>query len=203
MAEETAAAPSQLDSSNTSDEAQGNTAVKAQSETTAKLSESAGLSPLCDCEIDDPFRPRWSEFEDPTERSCAHIVDMLGAAGHYIHVNGGGRSGRQPLLCALLKHEGQMSQRDLMCKFDLKAGSLSEVLSKLEKDGLIERTRDEADRRQLNVALTAEGKELAEAEQGRREKFRAEAFTCITDDERVQLEDMLTRINSHWRSLND
>lgn len=167
------------------------------------LSDSAGLSPLCDLETDDPFRPRWVEFEDPTERSCAHIVDMLGAAGHYIHVNGGGRSGRQPIICTLLKHDGQMSQRDLMRKFDLKAGSLSEILSKLEKDGLIERTRDEADRRQLNVSLTEAGRESAEHEQARRENFRAKAFTCISEEEREQLEDLLSRINTHWRTLND
>lgn len=167
------------------------------------LSESAGLSPLCDLETDDPFRPRWQEFTDPTERSCAHIVDMLGAAGHYIHVNGGGRSGRQPLLCALLKHDGQMSQRELMCKFDLKAGSLSEVLSKLEKDGLIERTRDPQDRRQLIVSLTEAGHAQATTEQERRENFRAKAFTCITDEERAQLEDILVRINHHWRSIDD
>lgn len=153
--------------------------------------------------VDDPFRPRWQEFTDPTERSCAHIVDMLGAAGHYIHVNGGGRSGRQPLLCALLKHDGQLPQRDLMCKFDLKAGSLSEVLSKLEKDGLIERTRDPQDRRQLIVSLTEQGRAQATAEQQRRENFRAQAFTCITPEERVQLEDILTRINHHWRSIDD
>lgn len=161
------------------------------------------LSAPCDCEIDDPFRPRWSEFEDPTERSCAHIVDMLGAAGHYIHVNGGGRSGRKPIICALLKSGGQMSQRELMCKFDLKAGSLSEVLTKLEKEGLIERTRDEADRRQLNVTLTDTGKQVAVTEQMKREKFRAEAFACISSEERNQLEDLLSRINTHWRSLND
>lgn len=154
-------------------------------------------------EADDPFRPRWADFTDPVERSCAHIVDMLGAAGHYIHINGGGRSGRQPLLCALLRNNGQMSQRELMCKFDLKAGSLSEILTKLEKAGLIERVRDEQDRRQLIVKLTELGDKEAKEERLRREKFRREAFTCITDEERIQLEDMLSRINVHWRSLND
>lgn len=154
-------------------------------------------------EADDPFRPRWVDFTNPVERSCAHIVDMLGAAGHYIHVNGGGRSGRQPVLCALLKQGGQMPQRELMCKFDLKAGSLSEVLTKLEKSGLIERTRDEQDRRQLIVKLTELGNKEAQEEQVRREKFRREAFTCISDEERTQLEDILSRINVHWRSLND
>lgn len=167
------------------------------------LSESAGLSPLCDLETDDPFRPRWSEFSDPVERSCAHIVDMLGAAGHYIHVNGGGRSGRKPIICTLLKYGGQMCQRELMSKFDLKAGSLSEVLTKLEKEGLIVRTRDEDDRRRVNVALTKEGMAVAKTEQARREKFREDAFSCISTEEREQLEDLLSRINTHWRTLND
>lgn len=151
----------------------------------------------------DPLRPRWADFEDPEARTCAHIIDLLGACGHYIHVNGGGRSGRKPLLCTLLAHGGQMSQRDLMCKFDLKAGSLSEVLTKLEKAGLIERTRDEADRRQLNVSLTDTGKAEAEAEQLHRQKFHQEAFACLTKDERTQLEEVLNRVINHWRTLDD
>ncbi len=150
---------------------------------------------------DDPFRPRWMDIEDPYERRCAHIVDTLGFCGHYIHMNGGGRSGRAPIICALRKRGGEMPQRELMNMFDLKAGSLSEVLAKVERDGLIERTRDTADRRQLIVRLTAEGEAQADLEQARRERFRANALTCLTADEKVQFEDMLARIKEHWKQL--
>ncbi len=151
--------------------------------------------------VDDPFRPRWMDIEDPYERQCAHIVDTLGFCGHYIHVNGGGRSGRAPIICALRKRGGEMPQRELMNMFDLKAGSLSEVLTKIERDGFIERTRDPQDRRQLIVRLTEQGEVQAGFEQARRERFRANALACLSADEKAQLEDMLARIKEHWKQL--
>lgn len=169
--------------------------------------ESSGFAPCGRIEacprpdVDDPFRPRWMDISDPDERRGAHIVDMLGFCGHYIHVNGGGRSGRAPIICALLKHGDAIPQRELMNMFDLKAGSLSEVLTKIERDGLIERTRDPQDRRQLIVRLTPEGHKQATAEQLDRERFRAEALCCLTDAECEQLEDMLARIKQHWKEI--
>ena len=151
---------------------------------------------------DDPFRPRWMDIADPYERQCAHIVDMLGYCGHYMHVNGGGRSGRAPIICAIAKRGGEMPQRALMNLFDLKAGSLSEVLAKIERDGFIERTRDPQDRRQLIIRLTEAGREQAAFEQARREKFRAEALTCLSKEEKEQLEDMLSRVKEHWKQLD-
>lgn len=150
---------------------------------------------------DDPFRPRWMDIADPCERQCAHIVDMLGFCGHYIHIHGGGRSGRAPIICALLKHGDAMPQRELMNMFDLKAGSLSEVLAKIERDGLIERTRDPQDRRQLIVRLTEEGHAQAALEQQAREEFRAQALTCFSVDERTKFEDMLARVMAHWKEI--
>ena len=96
-----------------------------------------------------------------------------------------------------------MPQRELASRFELKAGSLSEVLAKAEEAGLIERTRDPQDRRQLIVSLTEEGSRQADEDQRAREEFRREAFACLSPAERDQLEDVLVRINQHWRSLDD
>ena len=49
--------------------------------------------------------------------------------------------------------------------FDLKPGSLSEILSKLEMGGIIERSRNPKDRRQLTIRLTEAGWEKARVEQ--------------------------------------
>lgn len=148
-------------------------------------------------------KPRWMDLADPEERRCAHVLDLLGYCGHYMHVHGGGRSGRAPILCALRKHGATMSQRELASRFELKAGSLSEVLTKLEEAGYLTRARDPQDRRQLIVSLTSEGKTKADEDQLDRERFRAEALTCLSPAERKQLEDMLDRIKQHWRSLDD
>ena len=158
----------------------------------------SGETPRPDC-----FRPRWMDLQDPAERRRAHILDSLGFCGHYLHVHGGGRSGRAPILCTLRKRGNMMPQRELMGKFELKAGSLSEVLTKIEKDGLIERTRDPEDRRQLIVKLTPEGQAQADEEQLRRERFRSLAFATLSDEELAQLEDMLVRIKTQWRTIDD
>ena len=169
--------------------------------------QEAGASPHAEESNPGPSPPRmtrsahvgWTS-QTPASAS-AHIVDMLGFCGHYIHIHGGGRSGRAPIICALLKHGDAMPQRELMNMFDLKAGSLSEVLAKIERDGLIERTRDPQDRRQLIVRLTEEGHAQAALEQQAREEFRAQALTCFSVDERTQFEDMLARVVAHWKEI--
>lgn len=59
-----------------------------------------------------------------------------------------------------LLHLGSLTQGQLCGKL-LKSGSnLTTVLDNLERDGLVRRTRDAADRRVQNVTLTAEGERV-------------------------------------------
>ena len=87
--------------------------------------------------------------------------------------------------------------------FDLKPGSLSEILSKLEMGGIIERSRNPKDRRQLTIRLTEAGWEKARAEQAARIRFREQAFSALTHDEREQLAEMLEKIRVTWEELDD
>ena len=103
--------------------------------------------------------------------------------------------------CVRRKNGDSVPQRELMNMFELKAGSLSEVLTKIERDGLIERTLDPQDRRQRIVRLTEEGHAQAMLEQQSRESFRAQALSCFNEDERTQLEDMLARVTAHWKDI--
>jgi len=48
---------------------------------------------------------------------------------------------------AIVRERGGMSQRELLDLLDVRSASLSEVLAKLERNGLIARRRDDADRR--------------------------------------------------------
>ena len=116
------------------------------------------------------------------------LLHGLGFCGHYLHFRNGGMSGRAPIICLIAKRGGQMSQQELGASFELKPGSLSEVLNKMETCGLIERKRNPEDRRQLTVRLTDAGFEQARLEQEGRTKFRAEAFTCLDDAEKGKIE---------------
>ena len=143
-------------------------------------------------------RPR-----DPVAQRAADILDGLGFCGHYMHFHGGGRSGKLPILCTLDRNGGRMSQQELGGCFDIKPGSLSEILSKMEAAGLIERTRDTKDRRQLFVQLTDEGQATAQKAHEARERFRQRAFAALTPEEQEQLIDMLKRIQTTWEELDD
>lgn len=131
------------------------------------------------------------------------ILNNIGYCGHYMHFHGGGVSGKAPIICLLAKHGGKMSQLELSTYFDLKPGSLSEILSKIERKGLIERTRNPEDRRQLLIKLTDEGAQKAALDQEARIRFRERAFSALTYEEQLQLADMLDRIHETWEGLDD
>lgn len=136
--------------------------------------------------------------EAPVERRLLHD---LGYCGHYLHVHSGGRSGKPHILCKLYKNGGEMSQRELGEQFDIKPGSLSEVLAKVEGEGLIERTRDEGDHRQLNVRLTEEGSARACELSAAKKQFEGEAFACLSPEERMELLGLLDRVRTSWEEL--
>ena len=140
--------------------------------------------------------------KDPASQRAAQILKGLGYCGHYMHFHGGGRSGKIPILCMLDRNGGRMSQQELGSRFDIKPGSLSEILSKMEASGLIERTRDPKDRRQLSIQLTSEGRTAAQKAHEAREAFRQQAFTALTVEEQEQLIDMLERIRITWEEID-
>lgn len=89
------------------------------------------------------------------------IMRSFGYFGYYLHQHWGGRNGKQHILVELLAHGNQMTQRDLQEASCITSASLSEVIAKLEAEGLLARERSETDRRQLTVTLTPEGERRA------------------------------------------
>lgn len=144
------------------------------------------------------------EAVNEDDRLAKRILNNLGFCGHYMHFHGGGVSGKAPIICLLAKQPGgEMSQQELGMHFDLKPGSLSEILSKLEANSLIERSRNPKDRRQLTIRLTETGWEKARIDQATRIRFREQAFSALTIDEREELAEMLDKIRVTWEELDD
>jgi DNA-binding MarR family transcriptional regulator len=56
-----------------------------------------------------------------------------------------------------LEQKGELSQRELCDHVDLDRSTIADVVSRMERRGLIERCRDPADARRNNVTLTAQG----------------------------------------------
>ena len=71
-----------------------------------------------------------------------------------------------------------MSQHDILEHACTSSASLSEVLAKLESEGLITRTKSTEDRRLFAVVLTAAGRAKAEEFFADRARFEEDSFAC-------------------------
>lgn len=129
------------------------------------------------------------------------VLHDLGFFGHYLHVHAGGRSGKQHILVRLLQ-DGAVTQRELLDKTCISSAALSEVLSKLEGEGLIQRSKSAADQRTLVVELTDAGHARACELLASRERFEELSLACLDEREQKDLLEMLDRLAEHWQSLD-
>lgn len=97
----------------------------------------------------------------------------------------------QSRVLAILRERGPIPQSELLEILDVRSSSLSEILGKLERHGLIARSRNEEDKRGFVITAT----EQAEARPGDRRGEGADAlFACLDDTERTQLGDILEKL---------
>ena len=84
-----------------------------------------------------------------------------------------GVTSRQVTLLWLIRHHPGMSLRELAAEERISAPALSGHVDRLEKAGLIERVRDDADRRRVGLTLTEEGARLLKRVRARRTSWLA------------------------------
>ena len=134
------------------------------------------------------------------ETTEQRILHLLGYLGHYMYVMRGGLGGKQHVLKTLLL-QGGMTQRELLEQLHTSSASLSEVLGKLEREGLVERGRSMADKRQLEVSLTEAGRDAAAGMVREEKEFEKNSLDVLTKEETVDLLSRLDVIFDHWREL--
>ncbi len=127
------------------------------------------------------------------------ILNLFGFFGHYMFVYRGGLGGKRHVLKTLLAKGGKATQKELLGEIHISSASMCEVLGKLEREGLLERTRSAADKRQLEIDLTARGTELAREMQDEENDFCDQALDFMTPDEKRELLATLDNIFNHWR----
>ncbi|NLC23960.1 MAG: MarR family transcriptional regulator [Oxalobacter sp.] len=95
---------------------------------------------------------------------CTNLMHRAPCGGHgrgngHTHGRGGHRG--QGRIIALLQERDGIGQRELAELLHIRPPSLSELLDKLESNGMIERRQSESDRRMSHVFLTKTGRESA------------------------------------------
>ena len=99
-----------------------------------------------------------------------------------------GVTSRQVTLLWLIRLNPGLSLRELAAEERISAPALSGHVDRLETAGLIERARDEVDRRRVGLTLTAEGDKLLKRVRARRTTWLAERLRGLEDDELDALE---------------
>lgn len=115
-------------------------------------------------------------------RRCVHIL-----------VHRSGISGTRERVLRLLAERGDMSQSDFVYLLELRSASVSELLGKLEAQGLVTRRRSETDRRGVTISLTDAGRAALPAPADPNA-----AFSALTDEERTQLQTLLQKLLTSW-----
>lgn len=106
----------------------------------------------------------------------------------------------------LLYHKGDTPLQQIGDKILLTSGSVTYVVDKLEKRGLIARKSCATDRRVTFGTLTKAGRELMEETFPKHEAFLADLFKDLSVSEKEQLIDQLKRIGlraEHYTPLEN
>ncbi len=91
-----------------------------------------------------------------------------------------------------------MRQQELLRILGIRAGSLSELLRKLENDGYVTRRRSTSDKRDIIVTITEKG-HISALENKLSEKERNKAlFGCLSEEERSTLATILVKLLDTW-----
>ncbi len=100
-------------------------------------------------------------------------------------------SGRH-IMRFLGRHEG-VTQLELANAANIKAPTVSVTLQKMEIDGMVRRETDEHDLRQTRVFLTDKGRAFNEKIKTKINDMDVEAFVDFTEEEQIQLTELLKR----------
>ncbi len=140
----------------------------------------------------------WRETHYQLADTNGKLIINLRDVGHMMRGLYEGRGSQQRVLIVLSEMGGAATQRMLTERLQIQSGSASEVIGKLESAGYIVRTISEADRRNVEVALTEKGREAAEEAKRQREKRHEEMFLCLTETEKEELLVLLEKLSSDW-----
>lgn len=135
------------------------------------------------------------------ERSLEEqVVIRLRRSGHFLHYYMGGRNSGRRVLMHLSDH-GEMPQKTMQELMHVQAGSLSEVIIKLEKEGLLTKARSKQDGRQWLLRLTPAGEALASRVKEAHMAEVAEMLGCFSEPELMQLNMLLEKMLLHWDAV--
>lgn len=125
------------------------------------------------------------------------IIKNFRGISHTIMHNSEGNGSQSRILIILLENK-EVSQRALTKHLGIQPGSVSEVLKKLEDNGLINRLASEDDRRTSILSLTAEGEKAAKKALSHKDQLYNEMLEVLDEKDKQELLALLEKLNDDW-----
>ncbi len=94
-------------------------------------------------------------------------------------------------LCGAELTMGELSER-----LGVTCSTVTDLIDRMERAGLAERVRDEADRRVVRVKITGGGKAVLSRVRERRRRYLGRVLAAMTEEEQSTLRDLLARVHS-------
>ena len=133
-----------------------------------------------------------------SSEQALELLHQLRRCGHYLqHHWSRGRASQNRTLRILAGH-GEMTQRQLQDLLGIQQGSLSELVKKLEVQGLIVREREQNDQRQMLIRITDAGRQQNQLNHAQRLQQSRELVAALSGEERRQLMALLEKLYNSW-----
>lgn len=124
------------------------------------------------------------------------LSQLIHSCSHYLkQTEMNDLGGTQQKILGILKEEGSLTQRELMEILHVKAGSLSEIIKKLELKGLVEKVPNPYDRRSMIISLTESGLEQQTNCEG---GDCGSNFSSLDDKQKDELRNLLKGLLNVW-----
>ena len=107
--------------------------------------------------------------------------------------------GSQSRILIILRMRVCVTQKEMVKMLNIRPGSVSEVLKKLENAGLILKISNEVDGRLSDIVLTRQGKMAADKLIEQRRKICEEMTACLSDEEKKNVFSMIECLQEDWQ----
>lgn len=108
--------------------------------------------------------------------------------------------GQPPMLYFLEKEDGQ-SQKDLADKLNVKPATITVMLNRMEKSGLVLRKQDDEDQRISRVYITEKGKEVYKQVEETMSSIESECFYNFTEEEKIVLRRLFMQMRDNLKNV--
>ena len=114
-----------------------------------------------------------------------------------------GLTGPQVTVLKLLEGVGDLSLSELSERIQARNSTITGIVDRMQRDGLVVRRRSERDRRVIEIVLTPRGQELARAIPVQPMQMFASALRSLPREDREALRRILPAMSDHVRTLTE